>query len=206
MAIHDILAKPQWQALAKRPGFAAISAAAIEATDGFFAFIVQHRLHNPTPGDIRNWAASLPSVERALALDGLEEVFSVCEPNFLRMISEARREAPDARKVAGSISPTQVEEGQVRRPAYEAKDWDPIAPGPLGFWRKRAVSIVPTQLPAEYQDALRRAADGLPGREPRMLVPARSIVLRMREKLCQYVWCCRQNGAPDRLCSAGIDR
>lgn len=205
MAIQDILAKPQWLSLTKRPGFAEIPAAAIEVTDAFFTFVMQHGLHDPTSDDIRNWLSDLPEAERVLALDGLEEVFAVCQPNFLRRISEARLQAPN-KPQAGCAPPTaQFEEGQGRRPAYEAKDWDPIAPGKLGYFRKRAVSIYPPELPIEYQSSVRRAADGLPGQEAGMRAPARSIVLRMRDKLCQYGWSCRQQGLDATLSIAGVD-
>lgn len=213
MKIHEILARPVWKHLAQRPGFAGLSGPSIETANEFFEFIVAHNLSSPTAGDIRNWLCDSPKPERSLRIDHLQEVFAVCQPSFLAAIREARklavpkRNTPVAGKASGdNLSPgARKDNSCVLRPVYEARDWDPIAPPARRPPKARHVSIPPGELPVIYQNELRRAADGLPGREVGMQVPARSMVLRMREKLCQYAWSAGQQGLEVELSLAGID-
>ncbi|TDL79623.1 hypothetical protein E2L08_08420 [Palleronia sediminis] len=212
MNIHRILEKPVWKNLAQRPGFAALSIPSIETTNGFFEFIVAHGLASPTAGDVRNWLGDCPQPERTLRIDHLQEVFAVCQPSFLGAIREARRFAPpksprnpDSKAARPASFDLQRNKSCVLRPVYETQDWDPIAPPTRRPPRKRAVSIAPWGLPLDYQSELRRAADGLPGQEPGMQVPARSMVLRMREKLCQYAWSVAQHNLDAELSLTGID-
>lgn len=212
MKIHRTLEKPVWRSLAQRPGFAHLSIPSIETTNGFFEFIVAHGLASPTAGDIGNWLGDCPEPERTLRIDHLQEVFAVCQPSFLEAIREARRFAPSKPpsntdfKAAHPVSfEPRKNRSCVLRPLYETQDWDPIAPPTRRPPRKRSVSIPPWDLPSNYQTELRRAADGLPGQDPGMQVPARSMVLRMREKLCQYAWSVAQHNLDAELSLPGID-
>ncbi|MFX0547455.1 hypothetical protein ACEWPL_018195 [Roseovarius sp. S1116L3] len=212
MNIHEILAQPVWKRLAQLPGFADLSVPSIEAANEFFGFIVAHNLSAPKVGDIQNWLGDCPEPERSLRIDHLQEVFAVCQPSFLKAIREARQPASPKQKTNATdkatgnrTSGTRDDNFCVLRPAYESRDWDPIAPPTRRPPRPRDVSVSPDSLPLEYQSELRRAADGLPGQEADMQVPARSMVLRMREKLCQYVFSARQRDLADELTLAGID-
>ncbi|SDY85971.1 hypothetical protein [Citreimonas salinaria] len=212
MKIHQILEQPVWRSLAQRPGFADLSVPSIETTNGFFEFIVAHGLASPTAGDIRNWLGDCAEPERSLRIDHLQEVFAVCQPSFLGAIREARRFATPSpprnpvSKAAHAVSFEQRRDKScVLRPVYETQDWDPIAPPTRRPPKKRSVSLPPGDLPVDYQSALRRAADGLPGQEPGMQVPARSMVLRMREKVCQYAWSAAQHNLDAELSVPGID-
>lgn len=189
-----------------------MSAPSIEVANGFFDFVVAHNLSSPTAGDIRTWLGDSPEPERSLRIDHLQEVFAVCQPSFLGAIREARQAARPKQhaNVAGKApghrtSGAREDDLRVLRPAYEARDWDPIAPPTRRPPKPRHVSVSPAYLPSDYQSELRRAADGLPGREAGMQVPARSMVLRMREKLCQYAWSAGQRGLEAELTLTGID-
>jgi hypothetical protein len=207
MSIQQILAKNAWKRLVQKPGFTDLSAPAIETTDSFFDFITQYSLPSPTVGDIHNWLGEFTGFERSLKIDHLEEVFAVCHPSFLPLIRETRQFTPPApntlKKSKGSRNIQKS--SQALGPAYQAKDWDPIASPLRTPPRKRSISISPLQLPPGYQSDLRRAADGLPGKEQKMRAPARSIVLRIREKLCQYAWSAGQRQLDRELSLEGID-
>lgn len=212
MKIHRILEKPVWRSLAQRPGFAGLSIPSIETTDEFFEFIVAHGLASPTAGDVRNWLGDCPEPERALRIDHLQDVFAVCQPSFLGAIREARCFAPpkpprnpDCKAAHPASFDRRRNRSCVLRPVYETQDWDPIAPPTRRPPKERSVSIAPWDLPLDYQSDLRRASDGLPGQEPGMQVPARSMVLRMREKLCQYAWSVAQQNLDPELSLTGID-
>lgn len=205
MKIHQVLAKPVWRTLVQRPGFARLSAAAIEATDEFFTYVLKHRLYDPTAGDLRNWLLDTPEAERGHLLNALDEVFSVCDPRFLRRIAEARHLQPVVSRERQKEAKPALEKGNGLGPVYEAAGWDPIAPPSRRPPVPRQASVEPWDLPEKYQIALRRAADRLPGKEAGMRVPARSMVLRMRETLCQYVWSASQRDLPARLSIPGLD-
>jgi hypothetical protein len=209
MTIREILAKPVWKHLAPLPGFSDLSAPSIEAADSFFDFLVSHNLASPTAGDIRSWLDEFPETEHSLQINLLQEVFAVCQPSFLGAIREARQNPPPKRckNPAGNTTSANHTSKQlsVLRPVYEARDWDPIAPPSRRPPKRRHVSVSPSCLPAIYQSELRRAADGLPAHEAGMQVPARSLVLRMREKLCQYVYSAKQRNLNAVLTPEGID-
>ena len=207
MNIQDILARPVWKRLVLLPGFAELSATSIATADTFFDFIVQRNLPSPSVGDIHNWLGDCTSFERTLRIDQLQEVFAVCQPAFLPVIRETRLflvpvPKPIAKSTTSVGGPTK---SQGLRPIYEALDWDPIAPPLRRPPKQRNLSIPPVELPEAYKSALRRAADGLPAQEAEMQVPARSIVVRMREKLCQYAWFTGHLGIDSELSLAGID-
>ncbi|PID35444.1 MAG: hypothetical protein CR958_00200 [Rhodobacterales bacterium] len=209
MNIQEILAKAVWKRLAQLPGFADLSVPSIEAADSFFDFLVKHTLTSPTAGDIRNWLEEFRESEQSLQIDHLQEVFAVCQPSFLGAIREARQTPPSrkCKNLAGNTKNANHTSKQltVMRPVYEARDWDPIAPPTRRPPRPRHVSVSPDSLPLAYRSELRRAADGLPGHEPDMQVPARSMVLRMREKLCQYAFSAKQRNLHAVLTPTGID-
>ncbi|WP_146681613.1 hypothetical protein [Thioclava sp. F28-4] len=212
MKIHEILAHPVWKRLAQLPGFADLSEPSIKTANGFFEFLMAHNLSSPTAGDIRNWLGDSPEPERAVWLDHLQEVFAVCQPSFLGEIRQARRSSKAKRDKNASDKTTGYQPSRVRkhdvcvlRPTYEARGWDPIAPPQQRAPKRRHVSVRPDSLPLGYQSELRRAADGLPGQEAGMQVPARSMVLRMREKLCQYAWSAGKRELDAELTLSGID-
>lgn len=207
MNIQKILAKPVWQRLIHNPRFGDLSAPMIETADSFFDFIQQNDVLSPMAGDIHNWLGDTAGLERSLRIDHLQEVCSVGLPTLLSVVRQARQfQAPKA-PTQKRVAPTKghLLESAVRKPIHELQDWDPIAPPTQRPPVPRHVSIPPNELPAVYQDALRRAAAGLPGREAGMQVPARSIVLRIRERLCQYAWSAENGGWARELSLAGID-
>jgi hypothetical protein len=204
MSIHSILAKPIWQSLSARPGFASLSAAAIEAADSYFNFLLEHGLNKPTAADVVLWHNSSDCADWPMAFELLEEAFSVIEPNFLRTVANARNyRAPSAPKVKSKDQATDTVGG--RRPTYEAVGWDPIAPPEKRPPIPRKFSIPAEQLPEPYKATLRRAADGLPGIDENIKVPARSMVVRMREKICQYFWTIAKHELAPEMSIVGID-
>ena len=80
--------------------------------------------------------------------------------------------------------------------------WDPCKYD--GNARVRKVSIYPWDLPVDWQEALRRAAEGLPG--ARAAAPARDILKRMRDKLCQCAWSAREAGLALALSKEVVDQ
>lgn len=211
MSVQEVLAKPVWQRLVLQPGFAGISGASILTTDSFFDFIIKFEILSPTVGDIETWLFELPGQERALCLDHLEEVFAVFQPSFLPSIREALHRVPlaalpDTNHATSSFSPPNTASRPITTvPVHEAEYWDPIAPPSRRPPRPRSVTIHPHELPLEYQRELRRAADGLPSRDASVQAPARSMVVRMREKLCGYAWSAQRHGFAKVLSVEGID-
>lgn len=211
MSVQEVLAKPVWQRLVLQPGFASISGASILTTDSFFDFVIKFEIMSPTVGDIETWLADRSGPERALWLDHLEEVFAVFQPSFLPSIREALHRAPRALQpepnhATSSFSqPNAASRSIATLPVHEVEDWDPIAPPSRQPPRPRSVTIHPHELPLEYQQELRRAADGLPSRNASLQAPARSMVMRMREKLCGYAWSAQRHGLAKELSVEAID-
>ena len=85
-------------------------------------------------------------------------------------------------------------------PISAAACWDPCATGKPA--RGRHVSVHPSELPAPWQTALRRAASGLPGRDAG--APCRDVLLRMLQKLCQFHWACVETGRSVELSTQAI--
>lgn len=206
MNVHSILAKPVWKALAMRPGFATVGEASILATDGFFDYLLEHGLSAPSAGDVVMWLKGEGRADVQLTLDLLEDTFSLFDPSFLRQIADARQQLAKKSPGANQSPVLALPKNTVMLPSYEILSWDPIARPPKRPPILRHVSIQPDELPLDYQETIRRAARGLPGRGAEVKVPARSMVLRMREKLCQCMWSIRNNDFQPVLSPIGIDR
>ncbi|WP_163849259.1 hypothetical protein [Pseudooceanicola aestuarii] len=211
MSVQEALAKPAWRALIVQPGFADISGPAILTTDSFFDFILKFEILSPTVGDIENWLGEFPDPERAMRLDHLQEVFAVFQPAFLSSIRQALHPKPNVplSKPIHATSASSQSNSKMRPnttpPVHEMEDWDPIAPPSRRPPLPRRVTIRPHELPLDYQQELRRAAEGLPSRNASVQVPARSMVKRMREKLCGHAWSAQRHGMGKELSVEGID-
>ncbi|MGJ8546659.1 MAG: hypothetical protein ACSHWZ_14530 [Sulfitobacter sp.] len=211
MNVQKILGKPVWQRLIQQPGFARISSPTILTTDDFFDFILKFEILSPTVGDIENWLSEFPDPERAMRLDHLQEAFAVFQPAFLPSIREAlhRRPIVPLPKPINATSASSQPNSEIRPntslPIHESDGWDPIARPSRRPPRPRRVTIHPHELPSDYQQELRRAADGLPSRDATVQAPARSMVKRMREKLCGHAWSAQRHGMGKELSVEGID-
>ncbi|ANT61814.1 hypothetical protein AYJ57_15205 [Salipiger sp. CCB-MM3] len=209
MKIWETLAKPVWRHLVHSPGFEGLGAEAIQVTDCFFDFLLAQQIMAPSGRDVVQWLVETRSIDTSHDIDLLEEVLAVCQPSFLAEIRAARALAKGPKEALGQADSLEVSALASAVPSAPADhvsvDWDPIARPPRKPPIPRHVSVAPWQLPSAYQTALRRAADGLPGAKVGMRVPSRSMVLRMREKLCQYAWTTAERRADPRLGLAGVD-
>lgn len=170
MKIRETLAKPVWRHLAQSPGFERLGSEAILITDSFFDFILGQQIISPSGTDVAHWMREARSSDVDHDLDLLEEVFAVCQPSFLKDLRTARILAKGPSDALGHGDGVGASAAASVSAVYEIADWDPIARPPRKPPIPRYVSVAPWQLPDEYQNALRRAADGLPGAEVGMRV------------------------------------
>ncbi|WP_339110136.1 hypothetical protein [Thioclava sp. GXIMD4216] len=179
MTRDRIFASPVWQHFLHIEGLHDLPVPALLAADRLFEEIKATATIAPAPSDYAAWAQR-SGMEPCAWLETLTVAAEVILPSELENIAAARRllrptspadcSAPSRQKVTGSV-------------------WDPCARVPSP--RARRVSVHPWDLPEPWQAALRRAAQGLPGEKA--AAPARHILLRMREKLCQLAWAARES-------------
>src|SRR5690625_1512547 len=201
MARVRILSQPRWQGFLDRPGLDQLSTPVLQAADDFFGFVVTHNLADPAAADIARWAELRQSPSSPAPLDQLALAMAICVPAFGTRIEEARqlRARAPARKQASPITGSPP----AGKPSRRRAAWDPIAPPSRKPPRARAVSVEPSELPAEMQEALRQMATGRP-RNGVSVAPA--ILKRMREKLCQFARSAEQAGLPPELSDQAIER
>lgn len=182
-----ILKKPNWQLLLKRnPDVFAMSSYLLLAADSFFDFVSEFGLAKPQVNDLLTWSKRYDEAAQKVSLTQLRDAFKICAPTAVAIAEQAIHQLADTSLQAGSHSkPLPAPDAGPR-----GEHWDPMAPnGPAPLPRR--VSIQPQDLPEHWQQALRDAANGMIRGGP---APAKDIVIRMREKLCQFAWSARQHG------------
>jgi len=129
----------------------------------------------------------------------------ICVPDFVSVVLAARDLLPEL--VPARSSPQTAERqllsGEDVVLSQQAEPWDPIAAPATKPPIARHVSLPPHALPPEWQAALRRMAKGLPQND---VVVSHSIVLRMREKLCQLAWTAQNAGMQAGISTETVDR
>ena len=200
MSRRSILARPHWAGFLHLPGLDALATPALAAADRFFGFCATRGLSDPGPRDVADWAedAATAEAEVPALLRDLADAMAVLIPDFVERIGAAgelssRSSGRPKTPVVGGKAPSE--------PKPRAA-WDPVAPpertAPVG----REVSVAPWELPEAWRSDLRRMALGAPGNG---VVISRSIVVRLREKLCQLAWSAREAGLDIALTPDAID-
>lgn len=182
MSSHPILSKPVWRHFLHIDGVQALPLSALVAADEMLDAIHRTGTIDPCASDYAMWAQGAAAEAPGGWLNRLGVAAAVILP------SEARKIAA-ARALLGTSPPPQ-EPAPPKERAEPGAPWDPcehlMAP------RVRKVSVHPWELPPPWQAALRRAAQGLPGKKT--AAPARAILQRTREKLCQLTWSAHEAG------------
>ncbi len=199
-----ILQKPHWTPLLDRPGIEDLPVSALKAADSFLDHRSDKGILDPSAEDFSTWAGQ--GEDRLSALASLASAMKIIAPMLVPRIEAARREhvvpappLPAPAKLAAS-----ARKGRSSRARRAAGPWDPIAPPSRRPPVKRHVSIEPWDLPLEWQGVLRRMARGFS--QNGVEAPAREIIKRMRDKLCQLAWSARQAGLPVELSLATMAR
>lgn len=187
MSHHQIFSKPVWQHFVHIDGVHVLPLSALVAADQMLDEIQRTDIVEPTSSNYAIWAQRVAEDDPMGWLDRLGVAAAVILPAEMQMIAAARA-------LLQTCPPAQEPVPRADHAAPEAP-WDPcerlVAP------RARRVSVHPWKLPGDWQNALRRAAQGLPGRKA--AAPARDILQRTREKLCQLGWSAREAGLVPNL-------
>lgn len=198
MSMLVVFEKAHWQYFRHLPGLDRLPPTAILAADDFFEFVAERGLATPTDQDLMVWGRLRKDHNPHDSLEALCGAMSVLVPTLCDVIESARSTLPADAQGHGTdeaaTSPQQV---------VACEPWDPIAP-PRRKPPRRTVSIDPRRLPETFQEALRRMAQGLPSHDVR--APARDIVKRMREKLCQFAHSAERADLPVELSFQAIDQ
>lgn len=186
MITHPIFSKPVWGYFLHIEGVHSLPLPALVAADQMLDAIRRTGTVAPTSSDYALWAEGTAAEDPGGWLDRLGIAAAVILPSETAKITAAR----------ALLRPGPPRPGPALRAEFAepTAPWDPcerpVAP------RARKVSVHPWEIPDPWQAALRRAAQGLPGKKT--AAPAHDILLRTREKLCQLAWSARQAGrAPD---------
>lgn len=179
MSTHPIFSKPVWGHFLHIEGIHELPLPALVAADQMLDAVRRTGTVEPTSSDYAVWAQDAAAADPGGWLDRLGITAAVILPSEVQNITAAR-----ALLRTGEPRPGPVLQAEPTAP------WDPcerlVAPRP------RKVSVHPWELPDSWQTALQRAAQGLPGKKA--AAPARDILLRTREKLCQLGWSAREAG------------
>lgn len=188
MRSHQIFSKPVWGHFLHIDGIHALPLSVLVAADQMLDEIKRTGTIAPAPSDYALWAQGACEEDPGGWLDLVGVAAAVILPSEKRKIEAARtllRSAPPGHEPTDRTGHAEPE-----------TPWDPcerlIAPR-----RARRVSVHPWELPPPWQAELRRAALGLPGKEA--AAPARDILQRVREKLCQLAWSAREAGLASDL-------
>lgn len=178
MSSHQIFSKSVWTHFLHIDGIHTLPLSALVAADQLLDKIRQTGTVDPSVQDYAMWARSASEDDPVAWLERLGVAAAVILPSERMKVAAAQ-----------ALLPTTPFVHPAPQAAPEAP-WDPcdrlIAP------RVRRVSVHPWELPELWQTALRRAAQGLPGKKA--AAPARDILQRSREKLCQLAWSAREAG------------
>lgn len=186
MSAHPIFSKPVWGNFLHIEGVHSLPLPALVAADQMLDAIRRTGTIKPTRSDYALWAKGTAAEDPGGWLDRLGIAAAVILPSETAKITAARALLRHGPPRPGP--PLRAE------PAEADAPWDPCEH--LAAPRARKVSVHPWELPDPWQAALRRAAQGLPGKKT--AAPARDILERTCMKLCQLAWSARQAGlAPD---------
>lgn len=196
-----LLAKPHWKELLALPGVGDLPTSALVAADSFFDFVRSHGLALPRSADVALWCQGQTGVDPVARLGSLRQAMEVCAPSFVATVAGAqglleKTSSTPLAQARGDQMTGSGAGGAAMRPAAGAP-WDPIAPPVRRPPRPRKVSVAPCALPVDWQEALRRAAHGLPSNG--VAIGSRAIVIRMREKMCQLAWSAVRANLPVEL-------
>lgn len=181
-----ILSKQVWRHFLHIEGVHALPMSALIAADQLLDEVRRTGTVEPTGSDYAIWAERLSNGDPVTWLERLAIAAALILPSETNKITAANallRTAPSA----------EIPAKRARQAAPDVT-WDPcerlVAP------RARKVSVHPWELPDPWQAALRRAAQGLPGKKT--AAPARDILERTCMKLCQLASSARKAGlVPD---------
>lgn len=194
MTYPAFFSKPAWSHFLDVPEIDAIPLPALVMADTFFDWVAETKTVRPAPHDYLLWSSQVDGIGRVECLELLLSAFVVLipveRPNILAALDLSQQKAKAAQKTT-SLMPT----------PKAAQRWDPCAKP--AKYRDRSVSVYPWKLPVEWQDHLRSAAQGEPGIGAR--APAKEIIRRMRDKLCQLAWSVSQANMQVLLSREAID-
>ncbi|WP_417277507.1 hypothetical protein [Celeribacter sp.] len=178
MKRHQILSQPMWKHFLHIEDVFDLPLPALMAADQVWKQAIAHGAEQPTACDYAQWAQISHPAAPHLWLSHLCAAFEVILPSELNNIAAAAALLPKP-----ALEPAPVTEDQ-------SVDWAPCHYKPDA--RSRKVSVHPWELPYVWQEVLRRAAHGFPGKKT--AAPAPDILHRMCEKLCQFTWSAREAG------------
>lgn len=190
---HQILSKPAWRHFLHIDGIHRLPLPALLAADQVWKQVAAAGTTQPSASDYALWARSSADASPATWLAQLRTAFETILPSEVANVSNAMHLLP-----APPPAPQRATPGN----AKPAACWDPCQY--RADAKERKVSVHPWELPSDWQNALRRAAQGLPGK--RAAAPAPDILRRMREKLCQLAWSACEAGFDPDLSAAMVDR
>lgn len=182
MSAHPIFSKPVWEHFLHFEGVYELPLPALVAADQMLAEIKRTGTVRPTPSDYAVWAQSACADDPAAWLEHLAVAAAV--------ILAPERKTIKAARTLVLTAPPALAPALLAEQAVPDVPWDPCER--MTAPRARKVSVHPWELPSAWQAALRRAAQGLPGKKAG--APARDILRRTREKLCQAAWTAREAG------------
>ena len=198
MSMLAVFEKAHWQYFRHVSGLDQLSPTAIFAADDFFDFVSERGLAAPTEQDLMVWGRLRKDHDPHDSLTALRDAMNVLVPALCDLIETARTAS-----LAATECQSKDDAAERKQQGVAFEPWDPIAPSPRKT-PERTVSIDPRMLPEAFQTTLRRMAQGLPSHGVR--APARDIVKRMREKLCQFAFSAERADLPVDLTLDAIDR
>jgi|GEM_PF-2907681 len=189
----QLLSKPAWKHFLGIEGIHDLPLPALLAADQLWEHIRASGTTTPAPSDYASWAQAATGSDPVSWLEHLRTAVTTLVPSEVAKVTDAKRLL-----VSTSAPPPPSASNR----SEEMGAWDPCEYDSNA--RVRKVSIYPWDLPVGWQDALRRAAQGLPG--IRAAAPSRDILKRMRDKLCQCAWSAREAGLTVELSKEVVDR
>lgn len=189
----QLLSKPAWQHFLGIEGLHDLPLPALLAADQLWEHIRASGTTTPAPSDYAMWAEASANSDPVSWLEHLNTAVITLVPSEMANVIGAKQLL-----VSTSVPPPPGS----NEPSENMGAWDPCKYD--GNARVRKVSIYPWDLPVDWQEALRRAAEGLPG--ARAAAPARDILKRMRDKLCQCAWSAREAGLALALSKEVVDQ
>lgn len=187
MSDHLIFSKSPWKHFLHIDGIHDLPLSALIAADQMLDKVKTTGIVEPSSSDYAMWAQGVAAGDPSDWLNHLSVAAAVILPSESRKIAAAHT----------FLQTTSPPTGPTARSnhARPATPWDPCER--LTTLGRRKVSIYPWELPTSWQAALQRAAQGLPGKKAG--APARNIIMRTREKLCQLAWSAREAGLAPNL-------
>ena len=169
---HPIFSKPVWRHFLHIDGVYTLPLPALVAADEMLDAIRRTGTIDPTSSDYAMWAKGAAEQDPGGWLDRLGIAAALILPSEKRKIAEAK-------EILATFQPLREEKTKASVASVDVKHWDPCGRpsrqirGPM----IRYVSVYPWELPRLWQMALRRAAQGLPGKK-NTAAPSRDILQR----------------------------